>query len=230
MKKSLVVYIFVLVMFWPGISMAQENRFLAGFRYGFSLPMGQFASHEYKYGAYALLGTTFTSEAVWYFYKGFGAGANFSASYYPIASGYYAEDLDIHDAFGEDYDLKSGPYTVRTYMAGACYRLPVYKRFSASFKALGGLFWAMSPDQFYGATFYLEGPMYWRKTSARSSRFTFLTGAALNYRLFENVTLLLETEFTYAESRFPFIKANQRVYQYMKMPLFKLQPGINITF
>jgi hypothetical protein len=226
-----ILLLFVLVC-WIGSVRAQENRYLIGFRYGYSLPMGQFASHEYTYGAYALLGSTFSAEGSRYLRHGLGIGVNFSIGFYPIATGYYLEDMDSSDAFGVNFRMKSSPYEIRTYTAGVYYRLPVSGKFSASFKALGGICWAKSPDQFFVADYFGQGDFFWRKTSARSTKPSFLIGASIRYALFEHVDLLLDSEFSYAESKFAFWKDNgtRKVYEYMKMPLFKLQPGINITF
>jgi len=214
---------------------AQDKPFFVGFRYGFSLPMGQFASHEYKkdtslYGGYAMLATSFSGEGAWYFSKRFGVGANFSASYYPIATGWFLQDKLNDEKTASYLDVKSGPFTVRTLMTGAYYRLPVMKHFSLSFKAMGGVNWTSTPDQFFGGNYYLAGMRYFRITSAKSRQFAVLTGASFNYQLFDHVQLLLESEFSYTESKFHFIKGINRVTNYMKMPLFKVQPGLNITF
>ncbi len=216
---------------------AQDKPFLVGFRYGFSLPMGQFASHEYKrdnkeYGAYALLGTTFSVESAWYSKKRIGFGVNYSVSYYPIAIGYYLIDKDSAIPEANNFRLKSSPYEVRTFMAGALYRLPISKRFNVSFKGMGGLFWAKSPDQVYQAFYFMIGDRTWSKTSAISLKGSFLVGATINFKLFDHVDLLIESEFTYAKSGFAFWNAagTTKTIQIMKMPLFKVQPGLNITF
>jgi len=225
------VLIFILVIGFIA-SYAQENKYMAGIRYGYSLPMGQFASHEYDYGAYAMLGKSFSAEGARYFNNGFGVGTALSISFYPIAAGYYVQDLDSNDVFAGSFKMKSSPYEVRTYMAGVYYRLPVAEKFQASFKALGGLCRSKSPDQFYSAEYFMVGTLTWFKTSSLSSRVSFLVGAAIEYKIFDHVELLLESEFSYTESKYIFLVngGTSKETQSMKMPLFKIQPGLNITF
>jgi hypothetical protein len=233
MKKSnwKLILLFILTIASASTN-AQGNKYLVGLRYGYSLPMGQFASHEFDYGAYALLGTSFSAEGTRYFNNGLGVGANLSVGFYPVATGYYLQDLDSNDVFGGNFNMKSSPYEVRTYMGGAYYRLPVSEKFHASFKALGGICWSKSPEQFYSAEYFMLGTISWYKTSALSTRFSFLVGTSLNYKLFDHVELILESEFSYVESKFTFLKNGMttKEVQSMKMPLFKLQPGLNITF
>ncbi len=232
MKKSIIKLLFLSFLLPGSISVsAQDNPFNVGFRYGYTLPMGQFASHEYTYGAYALLGSSASAEASWYPGKRLGFGASFSLSYFPIAAYYFLQDYDSADPTVQYNFIKSETYEVRTYMGGAFYRLPISKRFEASFKAMGGLCWVRSPYQFFTGT-YLIGPMFHIITPAISSRFAFSGAATLNYKLFDHVVLLLESEFSYSEAKFTFWKngMTQKEIQIIKMPLFKVQPGINITF
>jgi len=214
-------------------SLAQENPYSVGLRYGYSLPMGQFASHKYGYGAYALLGSSFSAEGIRYFRNGLGVGANFSMSYYQIASGYFLEDMnqDTTNTTTEYLFLRSDPYEVKCLNAGVYYSVLIFKRFNASFKGTGGVCWAKSPYQFYTGQ-YLIGDLFHIVTPAKSTRFTYQVGATINYKLFDHVVLLLESEFTYAEAKFTFWKngGTTRDIQFIRMPLFKLQPGLNITF
>jgi hypothetical protein len=237
MKKTIMLILILLqVLMMDSILCAQNSRFGVGLNYGYSLPMGQFASHEYKrdgvqYGAYALLGSTFSGEGSWYFYKNLGAGINISISYFPIADGYYLEDKDADDAAATNFRLKSGPYEVRTYMAGTLYYLPISEKFGIKLKGMGGIFWVQTPDQLYAADYFGVGRLVWAKTPARSSSFSFLTGTALNYKLFEHVELQLVAEYSYAKAAFNFWDATltNKYTQYLEIPIFRLQPGLIIT-
>jgi hypothetical protein len=234
MKKLIRISILLLV-FVTGIvvSQAQNNKYVLGVRYGYSLPMGQFASQEYNYGAYAMLGNSFEAEGTWYFHKSIGFGMNYSMSFYQVATGYYLEDLqnDTTNPSAVYNFLKSEPYTVNSYLAGFFYRLPVTDRIGVSFKGMGGICKVRTPYQFYSGT-YLIGNLFHVITPAISSKFSVLVGATIRYKLFDHVDLLMESEFSYVESKFTFWKngyTTKEVHS-MKMPLFKLQPGINITF
>jgi hypothetical protein len=234
MKKIISIIISLLFLFLCAApSSAQDNRYIIGLRYGYSLPMGQFASQEYKYGAYALLGSSFEAEATWYFHKSIGFGMNYSMSYYQVATGYFLEDLqnDTTNPSAVYNFLKSDPYTVSSYMAGFYYRLPVTERIGVSFKGMGGLCKVKTPYQFYSGT-YLIGNLFHITTPAESSKFSVLFGATVQYKLFDHVILLMESEFSYVESKFTFWKNGYTTKEIhtLKMPLFKVQPGINITF
>jgi hypothetical protein len=96
---------------------------------------------------------------------------------------------------------------------------------------MGGIYKARTPDQFYGVIDNLfERENYFWKTGASSTRFSFLTGAAFSYTLFEHVEMALQADFTTANSVFKYDKGDEFYERNMKMPVFQLSPGINITF
>jgi hypothetical protein len=225
------VVLFLVVLSGVNYSIAQENPYFVGVRYGYSMPLGQFASKKYDDGAYALPGSTFSAEGVHYFQCGFGVGLNFSQSYFPIANQSYLDDYDSGDPSVQYIYLKSDPYQVRTYMAGLFYRVPISGKISASFKTMSGVCWAQSPYLFFTGN-YLIGNLFHIVTPAKSTRIAFLLGSALNYKVFDHVSLILELECSYAESKFTFWKEGLTIkdVQFMKMPVLGIQPGINITF
>lgn len=217
--------------------LSQENNFRIGIRYGYSLPFGQFASHELmrnglEYGGYALIGKNFTAEGAWYFRPRLGVGLNFSAGTHTMATGYYVLDKKAADPALKDLWLKSGPYYIQSYMAGLFYRIPVTEKFRLELKAAGGILRAISPDQLYAGDFFVKGKLYWLKTSSTSIRASGMAGLNMNMKLFDHVELMISSEFCYARSVFRFWNANLTSYEdrEMKMPVFKLQPGITITF
>lgn len=211
---------------------AQKYNSFVGIRFGGALPMGEFASHEYGYGGYALLGKSFGGEAAWFITPKLGFGADVSMNSFEFASGYYAQDF--YEANSQDImhvSLLSGPYKLRTYMAGAYYKVAFSKKFFSTFKLMGGAFIARSPDQFYGIKTFIAGNLNWWKTGATDKKFTFLTGASFEYKLYDQVAIVLQADFTYAHAGFTFITSSTSSYtDFLHMPVFRLQPGINIYF
>jgi|APIni6443716594_1056825.scaffolds.fasta_scaffold21009_1 hypothetical protein len=212
-------------------SLKKYNSFV-GIRFGAALPMGEFASQEYGYGGYALLGTSFGGEAAWFVTPKLGFGFDYSMNSFNFATGWYAEDFYLENA--ADYahvSILSGPYKLRTYMAGVYYKIAYSSKFHSTFKLMGGRFAAKSPDQFYGIKTNAFGNLNWWKTGAWSYKFTFLSGVSFEYKLYEQVSLVLQADFTYAKAAFTFVTSGTSSYtDYLKMPVFRLQPGINIHF
>ena len=210
----------------------KEHNSFVGIRFGAALPMGELASHEYGYGGYALLGKSFGGEAAWFITPKLGFGVDYSMNSFNFATGYYVEDF--YQANSADYmnvSMLSGPWRVKTYMGGAYYKIKLSRKFSSTFKLMGGLFTARSPDQFFGIKTYMAGNLNWYKTGAKDRKFTFLTGASLEYKLYPQVSLLIQADFTYAHAGFTFITGNTSSYtDFLGMPVFRLQPGINIHF
>lgn len=227
-KKSLIVLIISCLN--SLLSFGQHGNSFVGARFGPALPMGEFASHDYGNGGYALLGKSYGAEAAWFVTPKIGFGADISFSTFGFASGYFAEDyIESEPAFSH-VDLLSGPYSVKTFMGGAFYKLPVIGSFFSTFKLMGGFFMARTPDQFFGVDAYSLGKTYFWKTAARNTKFTFLAGASLEYKLYQKVSLLLQADFTYAKPGFPFTKGGLNYVDYMQMPIFQLLPGINVHF
>ncbi len=238
MHKRIFQYL-LLMLLWIGpiAVFSQQRPFWLGARYGFSLPLGQFASHEFKkdnveYGAYALLGSTFTAEGGWHFSKSLSVSGSASVSYFPIASGYYVKDKKADDPALEDLWIKSGAYEISKYLIGGAYSLPMGERFNLALNAQGGVCRAKSPDQLYAATYFFIGKLSWVKTQAISTTPAFMAGLNLRYKLFDHVELFLQSEYSYSEAVFTFWDANFiiKTDRILKMPMITVQPGLNITF
>jgi hypothetical protein len=212
------------------VAPAQTNSSFVGIRFGAVLPMGEMASHEFGYGGYALLGKSFGGETAWFINPKIGFGIDVSFNSFDFASGYYAEDYKQSEPAFSSVDLLSGPYKIATYMGGAYYKVEIIPRFHSTFKVMGGFFRASTPDQFYGVTSFFVDKLYFWKTSSTDSRLTFLTGASFEYELYEHVSVLLQADFTYAQMGFKFYQGNTSYIDHMHMPVFRLQPGINIRF
>ena len=226
--RSIIILIFSCLSF--NFASAQHTNSFVGIRFGAVLPMGQLASHEFGKGGYALLGKSFGGEAAWFINPKVGFGVDFSSNRFEFASGYYAEDYQENDPSFNSVDMFSGPYKLKTYMGGVYYKVAISPKISSTFKLMGGILTAKTPDQFYGVDAFMVGKLSFWKTSAYDLKFTFLTGASLEYRLDQRVSLLLQADFTYAEMAFTFISGNSSYIDYMQMPIFRLQPGINIHF
>ena len=210
---------------------AQKYKSFVGIRYGGALPMGEFASHEFGKGGYALLGTSFGGEAAWFISPKLGFGIDVSMNSFKFASGYYAEDLKENTPEYISVDILSGPYKLTNYMAGAYYKIAISPKLHTSLKLMGGLFNARTPDQLYGVNAFMAGRLNFWKTSTRDQKFTFLTGASFEYKLYEQVSILLQADFTFAQADFTFNAGTTSSYtEHLKMPVFRLQPGINIHF
>lgn len=210
---------------------AQKYNSFVGIRFGGALPLGQFASHEFGKGGYALLGRSFGWEAAWFVSPKLGFGIDISMNTFDFASGYYAEDYLQNTPEYKSVDLLSGPYKLSTYMAGAYYKIAISPKLHTSMKFMGGIFKARTPDQFYGVNTFLVGRMNFWKTSSQSLKFTFLAGASLEYKIYEQVSILLQADFTLVKAAFTYNAGTTTGYtDNLYMPVFRLQPGINIHF
>jgi len=232
MPKNLLLIIILIVssLCIKPVSAQKYNSFV-GIRFGSALPMGEFASHEFGKGGYALLGTSYGGEAAWYISPKLGFGVDISMNSFNFASGYYAEDYLQNTPEYKSVDLLSGPYKLSTYMAGAYYKTALSSKLHTSFKLMGGIFKTRTPDQFYGVNTFLVGRMNFWKTSSQSIKFAFLTGASFEYKLYEQVSIMLQADFTFAQADFTFNAGTTSSYtEHLNMPVFRLQPGINIHF
>jgi len=210
---------------------AQNPNSFVGIRFGGALPMGEFASHEYGYGGYALLGTSFGGEAAWFVNPNLGFGVDVSMNSFNYANGYYAEDYKESDPAFSKVEMLSSPYKLRTYMGGIYYKASISPKLQTTFKLMGGLFNARTPNQLYAVSTSMVGNLSFWKTSAKDSKFSFLTGVSVEYKLYEQVSILLQADFTFAQVAFKFNTGSNSSYtDYLKMPVFRLQPGINIHF
>jgi len=226
--KSFIILI-VSILYIQTVSAQHDNSFV-GFRFGGALPMGEFASHDFGYGGYALLGKCYGVEAAWYINPKIGFGVDVTTNSFGFASGYYIEDYLATEPSFSSIDMLSGSYKVTTYMGGVYYKVKINDKFFSTFKMMGGIFKAWTPDQFYGVNASLAGKITFWKTGTSDSQFTFLTGASFEYKLYDHVTLVLQTNFTYAQPAFTYSRGTTSYTDYLRMPVLELEPGINITF
>ncbi|MEI6061957.1 MAG: hypothetical protein WCR72_14740 [Bacteroidota bacterium] len=211
---------------------AQHSNSFAGIRFGYALPLGQFASHDFDTqsgGGYALLGKSFGAEAAWFISPKLGFGFDISTNSFGFASGYYADDFIKNIPIYTSLDLLSGPYKLTTYMAGVYYKFSLTKKFSSTVKVMGGMLRARTPDQFFGGIEDGVRVTFW-KTGSTNSQPSCLAGVSLEYRLYQQVSLLMQADLAYARMAFPFINAGERYNRVMQIPVFRLQPGINVHF
>lgn len=210
---------------------AQNNNSFFGVRIGAALPMGEFASHDFGTGGYALLGKSVGAEAAWFITPKLGLGMDVSFKSFGFATGYYAEDYLENEPSYKSIDLLSGPYSIRTYMGGLYYKVEIANKFFSTFKLMGGMYSARTPDQFYGVVDNLfEKENFFWKTGSLDRTFGFLTGASFEYNIYEHVSILLQADFSYAQPDFEYNNGNELYTVEMQMPIFQLLPGINIRF
>jgi hypothetical protein len=227
--KTWIILIFSCLVF-TFVSAQKYNSF-AGIRIGAALPMGEFASHEFGEGGYALLGKSIKGEAAWFFTHKLGLGFDFSSESFGFASGFYADDYLENEPSYKSVDLLSGPYTVRTFMGGAYYKVNITHKFYSTVKLMGGMYSAITPDQFYGVVDNLfEKENFFWKTGSLERTFGFLTGASFEYNIYDHVSILLQADFSYAKPAFVYDNGSELYTVEMQMPIFQLLPGINIQF
>ncbi len=211
---------------------AQHNNSFVGIRFGEAFPLGEFASTDFETGGYALRGKSFGGEAAWFVNPWIGFGIDVSINTFGFDALPYAIDLKENTPeYLSPVQMLSGHYSLATYMGGAYYKLGILPKLNSTFKLMGGLFIASTPDQFYGCEIYMQGKTYWWKTSSVDSKFSFLTGVSLEYKVFEHVSVLLQADFTYSQLGFTYLTTSgaEKYTNYRKIPLFRLQPGINIS-
>jgi hypothetical protein len=209
---------------------AQNFNSFAGVRFGYALPMGQLASHDFETGGYALLGKSISCEAAWFMTPKIGFGIDISNSSFGFASGYYRDDYLENEPSYKKMDLLSGPYKVQTFMGGIYYKVNIFDKFFSTFKLMSGMSTARTPDRFFGVQTFGDVNLNFWKTGSLDRAFGVLTGASFEYHIYEHVSLLLQADFSYSEQGFIYDNGQELYTEYMKMPIFKLLPGFNVRF
>lgn len=232
MKKVRLKIVFLLCMVVSAqLAQAQQKNSFVGIRFGKALPMGQFASHEFGKGGYALLGNVYGAEAAWFITKNLGLGADYSNKSFGFASGFYRDDYIENEPSYKSMDLLSGPYKLQSFMAGIYYKQTITGKFNSSFKLMAGMNTARTPDQLFGVidNLFMRENFFW-KTGSLDRTFGFLAGASFEYNIYEHISILLQADFNYAKHAFVFDNGQELYTSEMKMPVFQLLPGINIQF
>lgn len=231
MKQRSILSCFLLLAFIvPGLN-AQENRLFVSIKSGITLPMGSFAATDYEKGGYALTGFDISTAGGWFIKPNLAITVAFSQQFYRFYKNAYLVDFVNNDAFVSHIEMKTDMYEVRTYMAGIAYCHHFNDKFSVSGKAMGGLLWAQTPDQFFGADYYIIGSLYFRRTPAQSTSPAGLAGIDFAYKLFDHVEFRGTADFSYSKASFTFVKNDGTSYtKSYSMPLVTAGAGLNIPF
>lgn len=200
-------FVLILILFTSGIE-AQEKPSFFGINAGAAIPFGNFKSTEYKTGSFAITGFTTNLEGAWFFMPRLGVGASAGLNLNPldVASLEWAKVLS--DPFMSDVSIRSEPYFTATAMAGLYTQFPIYKKFSATGKLLGGLLYGKTPYQLYKPEFFMVGPPYYEITSAQDWKFTWQAGLGIHYDISGCIGLLAEASILYRDLYFSFNTAN----------------------
>ncbi len=227
MTKALLI---LLLLASTRVVNAQDNQAKISLSIGYSLPMGEFASHDFGYGGYALLGKTIGLQGSYFFSKNIGIGADVSMKDFRFASGYFLLDYIAAEPAFSSLDMLSTSYKVKSFFVGPYYKLSLTNRLSANYKVLGGIVISRTPDQLFTAEAFSVGKTYFWKTSARSISPAFLSGIDLNYKIFEHVEVGVQFDFSYTRAKYTFIRGTEKYYDFLHIPLLQLVPGITIIW
>ena len=116
-------------------------------------------------------------------------------------------------------------------MGGAYYKIHITQKLYSTSKLMGGMYSAITPDQFYGVVDNLfEKENFFWKTGSLERTFGILTGASFEYNIYDHVSILLQADFCYAKPAFTYDNGSELYTIEMQMPIFQLLPGINIQF
>jgi hypothetical protein len=206
MKPTLLIIALFNLFILPILLTAQEpdHPFYIALSLGPSFPVGKYYMNDPDKGSYANPGVALTGKAGWYFNQHWGAELHFGEQLHPVDEQGMVADKLAADQFLETLSMKSDPWQVRNYMAGICFRTPLFNSFTIKGKAMGGAIWARTPEQFYGASFYGGVNYSYWVTSARDWAPSFLVGAALEYGLCDRVRVAVESDFIYGDTEFTF--------------------------
>ena len=225
-----IVSLFFSVITNSNVLAQNANKFNISINAGPALALGQLASQHYNTGGYALSGFSALAEGIWYFRPALGVGVAISATSFPFADGAYAQDMVNSDPFMETLYLKSDAYRVRTLTAGLYYRKQILGKFSATGKLSGGLLWARTPDHLFSASYYTVPNFAFKVTPSRSTVATFQPGLALQYQLFDQVSLSLNAEYTLAVPAFGFQASTESYIKKLTFSYLNTMIGIDFRF
>jgi hypothetical protein len=197
----------IFLLFKSNVYAQDAKRFELAIHSGYAIPLGQLASHHGNDGGYSIPGLSSSARGIWFFYPHFGFGcavALTSITFDDLAYAQYKLSSRSEPGMQTIY-LQSDNYRVRTYSAGFYYKKQLSGKFSFTAKLAGGLLWAQTPDQLYSVSFFgASNYVTYKITPSRDSKAMFQPGIACEYKLFEQVYLSLNADYTISVPGFQF--------------------------
>lgn len=222
------IYILLVICWLEPTAQAQNNESFFGFKSGASIPLGKYYSADLDGGSFAEVGYNITAEGAWFFNPNWGVGGQANIQQHPVDVGLLGWKKVLDDPFLSDLYIRSEPYLMLTAMAGVYYRRPVYKKFNAEMKLLGGMLYGKTPYQLYKPQYFLFGPEYYEITSAQDWNFAVNAGLGLQYNITPCYSFVLDSDFAYSNLAFSFVSSTGTRIDQRTIFFVNLSLGIRI--
>ena len=199
-------YFLILILLFIGITAlwAQDKPSFVGIRSGISIPIGKYHATTLDGGSFTTVGFNVSAEGAWFFTPKFGIGASAGLNYHPVDVYRYGWAIVQEDPFLQDVWIRSDPYQIITAMAGLYTQLPIKGKFWFTGKLLGGLLHGKTPYQLYKPEYFITGPEYYEKTSAKDFKFSWQAGIGFRYDISPCFGLVFDSEIFYDKLTFGF--------------------------
>jgi hypothetical protein len=235
--SGLIKYLFsffcIFLLLKSNVSAQDLKKFEFSVHSGYAIPLGQLGSHHGNDGGYGIAGLSSSAQGIWFFLPHFGFGCSValtSITFDDLAYAQYKLSSRSEPAMQTIY-LQSDNYRVCTISAGFYYLEPISDKFSFSAKLAGGLLWAQTPDQLYSASFFDESNyITYKITPSSDTKAMFQPGLTCEYKLFEQVCLSLNADYTIAVPGFPFKTSTSSYVRKLTFSYVNAMLGIDFRF
>jgi hypothetical protein len=183
---------------------SQEKNSFFSVGAGVSIPVGTYSGTDYDKSCFTITGINLNLEGAWYFLPYLGIGAQVGYNLHPVDVGTLGYARVLNDPFLLNVTTRSEAYQMITAGIGPYTSWNIWKDLSFHGKILTGMIFGKTPYQVFEPEYFLEGPRYEVKTSARDYGFIVIPGIGFQYKLSPCIGLKIDGEFYYREMIYGF--------------------------
>lgn len=224
-KHFIAFFCFVLI---SSGSMAQQKNSFFSVGSGVSIPLGTYGGTDYDESCFTTTGINMNLEGAWYFLPYLGIGAQVGYNLHPVdvrALGYARLQ---NNPFLLDVTTRSEAYQMITGGIGPYASWNIWKELSLHGKVLAGMIFGKTPFQIFEPDYYLTGPTYEVKTSAKDYGFILIPGIGMQYNVSPCIGLKIDSEFYYREMVYGFNTASGLREDYRTTSFINVSLGLVI--
>ncbi|MEE4259201.1 MAG: hypothetical protein V2I62_05535 [Bacteroidales bacterium] len=197
-------FIFSIFIFISATAFSQDNNSFFSVGSGVSIPVGTYGGTTYDESCYTTTGINLNVEGAWYFLPYLGIGAQIGYNLHPVDVRALGYGRVQNDPFLLDVSTRSEAYQMITGGIGPYASWNFWKDLSLHGKVLAGMIFGKTPYQVFEPEYFLTGPRYEVKTSARDYGFIVIPGIGFQYKVSPCIGLKIDSEFYYREMIYGF--------------------------
>lgn len=205
MRRFILIISLLIIIFNSGKAQNDSDfRWHGIITSGISLPLGEFSKNELSEGSFAKTGLSLGLKMEYGLNKKINIYSEINFLLHPVDASALATAEVADDPFLLDLYVRSDPFSSYNALVGISHSLSINQKFKLMPNIGAGWMWAKTPYQLYKPEYYLVGPDFFEKTSAKDNSFVWKIGFDASYEFNKFVAIQIDASYYNSSMKFLF--------------------------